>query len=373
MRTPSFDNWTIIFLLFAFLGLVTAVLILFQNQRNRKGKSLISILLLLFSLMLVDYVLYWTGYQAYFPHLINFSFAFALLYGPLLLMYLNISAGSIAKNDWLHFVPFAVVFVIGLPIHFQSTETILKLMENGVPKRTFYNYFFRIVPWFTTLHLMGYSFAVYRKQAVFAGFPIIRKWTATLATALSGIALSSLLYMVLMRIGILKPEWDYMISFAMVLFIVLITTASFLKPQVFNDKIPFLDTANAAKYKNSPIDKHSGKVLASQLHELVMARQLWRKNDLRLDDLSELMDLPKQYISQIINEQYDRNFFEFVNGYRIDEAQQLIEKVPNLTLIEIAYEVGFNNKVSFGKAFRNTTGKSPLEFKRTLHAKIKTS
>jgi YesN/AraC family two-component response regulator len=178
-----------------------------------------------------------------------------------------------------------------------------------------------------------------------------------------------LTYLTLLYIGILKLEWDYMISFSMSIFIVIITIASYVKPEIFNDIKPFSKSElklEFLKYKNSPIDNSMSRELAEKLQQTMIANLLWRKNDLRLEDLSKKMELPKHYVSQVINEQFNMNFFEFVNKYRIDEAKKLIQQENQTTLIEIAYQVGFNNKVSFGKAFKNNTNLSPLEYKKKL-------
>jgi len=56
--------------------------------------------------------------------------------------------------------------------------------------------------------------------------------------------------------------------------------------------------------------------------------------------------------SQIINEHFKKSFHEFVNLYRINEAKELLENEKGLNIIDIAYEVDYNNKVTFNKAFK---------------------
>lgn len=60
------------------------------------------------------------------------------------------------------------------------------------------------------------------------------------------------------------------------------------------------------------------------------------------------------------------NFFEYINSLRITEAMELLKDKgkSRLTIIEVAYQVGFNNKVSFNAAFKKQTGVTPTEYRK---------
>ncbi|MCF6133381.1 helix-turn-helix domain-containing protein [Flavobacterium wongokense] len=389
MKEPSFDNWTIIFLLFSFLGFITSILIQFQNGQNRIGKFLISLLLVLFSLTLVDYVLYWTRYQIYFPHFAGLSGFFFLLFGPIVFLYVeSVQKHSINSRSLLHFIPFCTAMLIHIPYLIQAANQKKFNMVYGVPKESFYFIFFQIITWFSIIQIFSYGILIYNMRKAFSEFILIKNWIIMLCIGLCGIAFSFLIYKLFVAFGILTLEWDYMIAFSMVVFILIITVVAFLKPYVFDDLMPkirekkyesdFSTQSNAprdekatigsfTKYKNSPIDWKTSKELAEKLDRLMTENTLWRKNDLRLNDLAIKMELQKEYISQIINEQFKMNFFEFVNRYRIEEGKALIKNSDKeVTLIEIAYIVGFNNKVSFGKAFRAYVNMSPIEYKKSF-------
>lgn len=370
MKSPSFDNWTILFLLFAFLGIVTSILLQFQSKHNRTGKILMSILLLLFSLTLIEYVLYWTKYQLYFSYLSNISIPFYYAYGPLLYIYISTQKEALLENKrYIHFIPFIVALLICLPFYLYSPNFKINLFLNGFPKKNIYPQLFLGLSWISIIHMFIYSYLIFNQKTIFNEFVLIKKWVTILSLGLFGIAFSYLSYSILSGLGVLKVEWDYLISLAMSLFIVLITVTSYIKPKIFNDAAPFFsknDKSEVLKYKNSPINNTMSGELGKQLQEIMTTNSLWRKNDLRLEDLAQKMKLPKHYVSQVINEQFNMNFFEFVNQYRVEEAKILIKQDSSSTLIEIAYQVGFNNKVSFGKAFKNNTNLSPQEYKNSI-------
>ena len=76
------------------------------------------------------------------------------------------------------------------------------------------------------------------------------------------------------------------------------------------------------------------------------------------------------HTSQIINENLNKNFFDFVNDYRINEVKKCLSdsKFSHYTLLAIAYECGFNSKSSFNSLFKIKTGLTPSEYQKKLKA-----
>lgn len=86
--------------------------------------------------------------------------------------------------------------------------------------------------------------------------------------------------------------------------------------------------------------------------------------DLNLFKLAELTDLRSRYLSQLINQKSGKNFFDFVNSYRIKEFKSRVRQPENkhYTLLSIAFDCGFNSKATFNRVFKNQTGYTPSEF-----------
>ena len=82
--------------------------------------------------------------------------------------------------------------------------------------------------------------------------------------------------------------------------------------------------------------------------------KIYKQSNLSLDLLSIKMQSTRHNISQVINEHFGVSFFHFVNKYRIEEALRILssDTSTNLNIIDVAYDVGFNNKVTFNKAFK---------------------
>jgi AraC-like DNA-binding protein len=118
------------------------------------------------------------------------------------------------------------------------------------------------------------------------------------------------------------------------------------------------------KYQNSPIDKKINDNCYSDLQVLIVEKELFKDSLLSLKRLSKLLNVPEKQLSQIINENAGTNFNDFVNGYRIKKAQQLISNRNPQNILQIAYEVGFNSKSTFNTAFKKITGITPSEYRK---------
>jgi len=103
-----------------------------------------------------------------------------------------------------------------------------------------------------------------------------------------------------------------------------------------------------------------------RLLKLMEDKSVYVDTELTLSTLAEKLAISPGYLSQIINEKEDKNFFEFVNRYRIDAAKmKLVNPDYNqYSIMGIALESGFNSKSTFNALFKKYTGQTPSSFKR---------
>ena len=115
------------------------------------------------------------------------------------------------------------------------------------------------------------------------------------------------------------------------------------------------------------------KEVLRKLQAHMETQQPWLDPDLTLEQLASQLRLRPKLLSQAINEGLGRNFFEFINTYRIDEAKRLLTNPADkkITVLEVLYQVGFNSKSSFNTVFKKQTGMTPSEFKKKM-AEIRT-
>ena len=113
------------------------------------------------------------------------------------------------------------------------------------------------------------------------------------------------------------------------------------------------------------ISSSQEKKLKSKLVSLFENEKIYRQSDLRIITVSEALQTNRTYISRMINEEFGVNFNEFVNQYRVQEAEQLLRQKENntYTLDYIAEQVGFGSGNSFTRAFKEYKGLTPGKFR----------
>lgn len=84
-------------------------------------------------------------------------------------------------------------------------------------------------------------------------------------------------------------------------------------------------------------------------------------SELSLKDLAEKIELHPNKLSWLLNEKLNKNFYEFINSYRLKEFQTraIDQSNSHLSILGLAYESGFNSKSVFNHYFKKTTGQTP--------------
>jgi ligand-binding sensor domain-containing protein/AraC-like DNA-binding protein len=124
--------------------------------------------------------------------------------------------------------------------------------------------------------------------------------------------------------------------------------------------------ADEEKYKSSTLSFHKSKTYLNQLLKIMAEEKPYLDPELSLQTLAKRMEITKEALSQVINEQLDRNFKNFINEYRIEEAKKklLDPKEDQFVLMKIALDVGFNSKSVFNASFKKFTGMSPSQYRK---------
>ncbi|MDF3012121.1 MAG: transcriptional regulator, AraC family [Cellvibrio sp.] len=121
---------------------------------------------------------------------------------------------------------------------------------------------------------------------------------------------------------------------------------------------------NADKYTNSPLDEGIRRRIKIKLHTAMENEKLYAQSSLSLKQLSEHLRESPHYVSQVLNQDLQTNFYEWINRYRINAARQALLTCPDKTIIAIAEDAGFNSKSTFNTAFRQQLQMTPSEYRR---------
>jgi AraC-like DNA-binding protein len=93
--------------------------------------------------------------------------------------------------------------------------------------------------------------------------------------------------------------------------------------------------------------------------------------ELTVQDLSKQLNISRHHLTELLNNDIGKNFFTFINEYRVEEVKRrlLDTRFEHLTIVAIAFESGFNSKSTFNSIFKQNTGNTPSQWK---NAELKT-
>lgn len=119
-------------------------------------------------------------------------------------------------------------------------------------------------------------------------------------------------------------------------------------------------------YVNYGLKEEEAVLLSQQLKNYMEREKPYRNIDLTLRDLATALETYPHYVTQVLNTISNQNFYDFINTYRIEEAQTrlLDPQFKKMTVLAIAYDCGFNSKSTFNRIFKQKTGFTPSEYRK---------
>ena len=131
-----------------------------------------------------------------------------------------------------------------------------------------------------------------------------------------------------------------------------------------SDNIEPSSFSKTPEYRKSGLKAEDATSLHQQLLTLMTTEKPYLEPKLSLAQLAEMLGVLPNHLSQIINQYEEKNFYDFVNSYRVQEfiVRAQSESNKNLNLLGIAYGSGFNSKSSFNQVFKKIMGETPSAY-----------
>lgn len=111
--------------------------------------------------------------------------------------------------------------------------------------------------------------------------------------------------------------------------------------------------------------------LADKIRAMMEINKLFLNPELSLEELASELNVHKNYVSFVVNEVFNKNFYNFINSYRINEARKMLSdpEFNHLSIEGIAKSCGYKSRNVFYPLFKKETGLTPLEFKTKYQTK----
>ena len=149
-----------------------------------------------------------------------------------------------------------------------------------------------------------------------------------------------------------------------------------LREQVKNFKKICNNIVNNKEYKiyNLSLNKEFMNTLEkndlqTNLTAIKLAKEYIIKNfnkNITLKEVADSVFLSQNYLSELFKKELNEGFYDFLSNYRINVSKQLL-LTTNLKVYEIAERVGYNDSISFGRAFKKITGTTPNGFRNGIN------
>jgi AraC-like DNA-binding protein len=317
--------------------------------------------------------------------LLFYSFPFiAFTYGPLLYLYTRhttLRKSHFDHVNYLHFLPFLLFFALsvwqrdyqlfGNPEGFFRPDSMISL-------RIVYSAgFFISVSLYsilTFIEIRRHQRSL-RDRLSYTSVAATLNWLKIISISFYS---AYLILFILGGINILGTYFPFDPYYLVFIFVVVISFAcSFYavnQPLIFSydDHEP----AGSAKPANGTVEKYTRSGLKTNQAEAILKQLLktmddnkpYLNRDLTIYDLSAMTGISRHYITQVLNEHHGKNFFSFINEYRVNEAANRMGNIryANYTILAIAYDSGFNSKSAFNRFFRDQMGMTPSEYRESL-------
>ena len=137
-------------------------------------------------------------------------------------------------------------------------------------------------------------------------------------------------------------------------------------PSFQQEPVPKVSGPKQAEYKKSGLQKSEVSRLAKQVLDYMEKEEAYLDEDLSLPRLAKSLNRSTAQISQLINQEYQQNFYDFVNTFRVKKAEKMLlnPAYDHYTVLGIGLECGFKSKSSYHRAFKKFTGKSPSQYRK---------
>ncbi len=355
----------------AMQALQLVVVLLLKPQKPRANRWFAATLLLIGLLLAVAAPRFAVHPAVHPPYLwMHLWSSLSLLVSPLIYFYVRASVGAFRFQPWtaLHFLPAAAHLSLLLPLlvldETARGETISFYVERQLYRSIVPGlrvgaglvvvYWLGCFWWVRRLERHIHADASYSDQRQLNWL----KWfTALLVVLLVCLASARLAADAHVEVFGLA---------AFTLFLLVLNISAMVRPELFHGisaelQLPPPADEPAPKYENSPLDQDQKQALAQKLRAWFETEKPFLNDDLTLNQVSLALKVPRNLLSQVLNETENKSFYDYVNDYRIDAAKHLLESPDqdHISVDGIAIEVGFRSRSVFYTAFKKRTASTP--------------
>ncbi len=365
--------------LIAFQLLFVGIFLITHKKGNRRNNWLLAALFILIAWNMGFLTLQMSGFVFKSEFIQHIDDGFFLLYGPIFYLYAQgviYKDFKLSKRHLLHLIPYLLLTISLFTLKNNTPITSEEIIMNDFPWQ------YHLVGAFMYIHLFVYLALTYKSLSKYRRI-IKNKYSQIdqmnldwLSSSLNTFGLIAVVSLIQNFVVFTENRSVVTIALVLLLFFVFyfvnkVIFKALRQPEIFAG----ISQNETAKYQGSNLTPGQIEEYKEQLLTLLKTEKPFLNPQVSIADLSEKLSVPTKQLSQVINQSFDKSFFDFINSYRIQEVQHILttSKDDKLTVLEAMYQAGFNSKSSFNTAFKKETGQTPTEFRKTISQMRSTS
>ena len=372
-------------LLTCFQGFILASALFFIKKGDSILNKILAVFLICFSWSGIYNTLDFMGYYGKYPAIMYTHFIADFISSPLLYLYvfrLTNKDFKIQRKTILHFIPALLVMMYYANYFVASLSTKEAIIQKG------YNYFPYDVTVLSYLDIIYYMMCIlisafrlqrYKKQVIDFYSDQNKRNHQWLTIILIANMIAAILCFFLFGTGqqvfaqlivVCSSFMIYAIGYKMLASPPILPdfiTEPLIHPEYNKIEKPVEVLEN--KYERSGLSQERSEKIAEKILGYMQENKPYINPEINLKELAAELHIATHHLSQVINQIFKKNFYDFINEYRVAEVKLKLQdtKYQNYTLLAIGLESGFNSKATFNSVFKKITGQSPSEFKNTIH------
>ena len=370
-----------LFLIAAFNAFFFSVL-LFQKKPKALHDKILILWLAFLGLDTGVYGLFSNELFTRFPLLSASFMSLLLLHGPFLYFYISslvVNPNKFRTKDLLHFTPFLLfnlyLFVVSFFPMVSERISLSHVANEHEPPLLFQLFLILVVLSGPVYFLLSIRLFKSLDIHIFNNFSraedINLDWLRKLVYIFGSVWTLLMIVATIHHVFHLF-SWTFCtdgISLSLSIFIILIGYYGLKQKELFSfpEKESFILEQKPEKYSGSRLKESEARLYLEKLNSFIGKEKPYLNPDLNLPQLAKEVDIPSHYLSQVINENIGLNFFDFINRQRVEDVKSKISdpRYNNFSILGIAFESGFNSKSAFNRVFKNVTGFTPSEYKKS--------
>ena len=353
-------------------ALIQSAVLFLTKRGNRQAHRFMALFLLALAVGMANGMVSLLGLYDRWPALAILMGSVALAYHPLFYLYVRAMTAKEPRGNLLnllHGVPFLLgMLVWGVYLSLPADSATPSGVIGSVVRS----------PWFFVLIASALQSIAYITGII----SLLRDHSARIKAAFSTIEAVNLgwlrrrliVYVAIWAVGLAMiaavrfESRGIILVGQIVAFLVALNTfvagyRAMLQPEIYFGP---LEAGPGRRYERSSLTPENAALHKTCLLELMERERSYLDPEITLPKLAQALDIPVAHLSRVINDLLGRNFYEFVNRYRVEEAKRRLASpgAGRDKLIAVALECGFNSVATFNRVFKELVGRTPSDFRK---------